>query len=136
MGSYHFIAAQVISEQYVPDIVKNKMQTMFPMAKGTYWKQLAPGFLDAYFTLDKKKYNATFQVTGAWVSTESEIEATELPDTIRHYLNTHTDKITRCFRIESKANGLQYAAEGKVKGQVITFLFHPDGSLLMQGPKR
>jgi len=128
-------SAQVISEQYVPDILKKKMTEMYPEAKGTYWKQPMPGFMDAYFNLDKRKCNATFQVSGAWVSTDFEIPVEEFPDSAKQYLTAHTDKVLKYYRSESKSKGLQYSADGKVDGEVMQFIFNKDGSFLMKGPR-
>ncbi|MFI5135004.1 MAG: hypothetical protein ACHQD9_04035 [Chitinophagales bacterium] len=128
-------SAQVISEQYVPDILKKKMTDMYPEAKGTYWKQPMPGFMDAYFSLNKRKCNATFQVSGAWVSTDFEIPAEEFPDSAKQYLTAHTDKVLKYYRSESKSKGLQFSADGKINGEVMQFIFNKDGSYLMKGPR-
>lgn len=128
-------SAQAVSEQYVPDILKNKMKEMYPTAKGTYWKQPMPGFMDAFFSIDKKKCNATFLVSGAWVSTDFEITAEEFPATASQYLSTHADKVTKYYRSETKAKGTQYSADGKVGSEVLQFIFDKDGNFLMKGPK-
>lgn len=128
-------AQQTISEQYVPEIVKAKLRKMYPEAKGVYWRQPMPGFLDAYFVLNKKKANATFQVGGDWVSTEFEIDSMELPDTIRHYLSRNTEKITRCYLVKTKASGKQYAADARQNGEHLSFVFDSTGYLIMKGPR-
>lgn len=128
-------AQQTVSEQYIPPIVKEKLYKMYPDAKGVYWKQPMPGFLDAYFVLNKKKANATFQVGGDWVSTEFEIESAELPEPIRQYLASHTDKLTRCYLVKTKATGTQYAADAKAGGDHLSYVFDSTGTLIMKGPK-
>ena len=134
--SLFFASAQsAISEQYVPDHLKKKMMEMYPDAKGVYWKQPMPGFMDAYFSLNKKKCNATFQVSGAWVSTDFEIDAADFPATATQYLTSHTDKVSRYYRSESKAKGTQYTADAKVGGEVLQFIFDKDGNYLMKGPR-
>src|SRR5215831_13608161 len=125
-------SAQAISEQYIPDIVKKKVAEMYPEAKGVYWKQPMPGFLDAYFTLNKKKCNATYQVSGAWVSTDFEIAPEEFPDSAKQYLTGHSDKILKYYRSESKSKGTQYSADAKTNDQVMQFIFNKDGSFLMK----
>ena len=127
--------AQAISEQYVPEILKKKMVEMYPEAKGTYWKQPMPGFMDAYFNLNKRKCNATFQVSGAWVSTDFEIPVEEFPDSAKQYLASHTDKILKYYKSESKSKGTQYSADAKTSDQVMQFIFNKDGSYVMKGPR-
>lgn len=128
-------SAQAISEQYIPEIVKKKVAEMYPEAKGVYWKQPMPGFLDAYFTLNKRKCNATYQVSGAWVSTEFEVPVEEFPDSAKQYLAAHTTKVTRYYRSESKAKGVQYAADAKEGNSVMQFIFTKEGGYLMKGPR-
>ena len=129
------VSAQSISEQYVPEIVKNKLHEKYPEAKGVYWKQPMPGFLDAYFALNKRKCNATFLVSGAWVSTDFEIPVEEFPDTASQYLAKHSDKVVKYYRSESKSKGLQFSADAKVNGEVMQFIFDEQGGYLMKGPK-
>ena len=128
-------AQQTISEQYIPDVVKNKVKEMYPDAKGVYYKQPIPQFLDAYFSLNKKKCNATFLVSGAWVSTDFEITQEEFPDSASLYLTSHSDKVLKYYRSESKAKGLQYSADAKTNGEVMQFIFDEHGNYLMKGPK-
>ncbi|HYV94887.1 MAG TPA: hypothetical protein VE978_24140 [Chitinophagales bacterium] len=135
LGVLSTSAQQAISDQYIPDILKNKMATMYPDAKGIYWKQPMPGFMDAYFSINKHKCNATFQVTGAWVSTDFEIDPADFPDTASQYLTQHVDKVSRYYRSESKAKGIQYSADAKVGGEVLQFIFDKEGHYLMKGPR-
>jgi hypothetical protein len=127
--------AQAISEQYIPEVLIKKMEEMYPAAKGTYWKQPMPGFMDAYFTLNKKKCNATFQAGGAWISTEFEVEPQEFPETARQYLAVNSSKVTRYYRSESKAKGTQYAADAKTENGIMQFIFTSEGSYLMKGTR-
>ena len=129
------VSAQAISEQYIPEIVKKKVVEMYPEAKGTYYKQPMPGFLDAYFSLNKKKCNATYQVSGAWVSTDFEISPEEFPDSAKQYLAIHSDKILKYYRSESKSKGLQYSADAKVNDQTLQFIFSKNGDFLLKGPR-
>ncbi|MCS6991681.1 MAG: PepSY-like domain-containing protein [Chitinophagales bacterium] len=128
-------AQQTISEQYIPEIVKQKFYNMYPEAKGAYWKQPMPGFLDVYFVYHKKKANATFLVSGDWVSTEFEIDIVELPATVRQYLDSQADKITRCYLVKTKASGTQYAADARAGGEYLSFVFDSTGNLIMKGPR-
>jgi len=108
---------------------------MFPEAKGIYYKQPMAGFIDAYFTVNKRKCNATFLVGGAWVSTDTEIPIEEFPDSANQYLVAHTDKIMKYYRSESKAKGLQFSADAKINGDVMQFIFDEHGNYLMKGPR-
>ena len=130
-------AQATISEQYVPAILKDKMKEMYPEAKGVYWKQPMPGFMDSYFTLNKMKCTCTFAVSGAWVSTDIEILETEFPPAAMDYLNNtaKADKISRLYRVETKAKGTQYAADAKVAGDAMQYVFDKDGALIMKGPR-
>jgi hypothetical protein len=129
--------AQTINADLVPAVVKNKMQEKYPEAKGLYWRESAPGFVEANFTLNKQKCNAIFVTTGAWVSTDFTITPEEFPKSAQDYLATASvaDKVMRYYRSESKAKGTQYSADAKKDGTAYTFLFDKDGKIVMRGLK-
>src|ERR1043165_6399643 len=94
-----YVSAQTMNADHVPAIVKNKMQEKYPQANGLSWRESAPGFVEANFTLNKQKCNAIFATTGTWVSTELTIMKEEFPQAASDYLTTValTDKVTRYY---------------------------------------
>lgn len=134
---FGIISAQTINADLIPEVVKNKMQTKYPEAKGLYWRESAPGFVEANFSLNKQKCNAIFVTTGAWVSTDFTITKEEFPQAASDYLIgvAYADKVTRYYRSESKAKGTQYSADAKINGTMYTFIFDQDGKIVMRGVK-
>jgi hypothetical protein len=84
--------SQNIAPESLPASVKSKFNEKFPGAVMPIWKQEAPGFVDVNFTLDKKKYHATFAGHGDWVSTTQYFKVEELPATISTYVSTEFPK--------------------------------------------
>ncbi|MEO5675733.1 MAG: hypothetical protein ABIQ74_13905 [Chitinophagales bacterium] len=133
--TFGMASAQTINADLVPSVVKNKMQEKYPEARGLYWRESGPGFVEANFTINKQKCNALFVTTGAWVSTDFTITREEFPQAASDYLNKEVsaDKVTRYYRSESKAKGTQYSADAKKGGTAYTFLFDKEGKLVMKG---
>lgn len=136
-GAIQTYSQTAINPANIPAVLKDKMNESYPEAKGIYWEQPMPGFIDANFTLDKKKCTATFTPSGAWVSTDFEIDATTFPDSAVHYLMNKegATKITRYYRNESKAKGIQYSADAKVDGKTFQYIFDKEGGLIMKAKK-
>jgi len=135
--SFGIVSAQTINADLVPDVVKNKMQTKYPEARGLYWRESGPGFVEANFSLNKQKCNAIFVTTGAWVSTDFTIAQSEFPQAASDYLKNvaFADKVIRYYRSESKAKGIQYSADAKKDGITYSFIFDQDGKIVMRGVK-
>lgn len=134
--SYSF-AQTAIAPANVPEILKEKMKEKYPDAKGLYWEQPMPGFVDANFTIDKKQCTATFTPSGSWVSTDFEIDGATFPDSATNYLmhKEGVTKITRYYRNESKAKGVQFSADAKKDGKTFQYIFNKEGRLIMKGKK-
>jgi hypothetical protein len=135
--SFGIASAQTINADLVPAVVKNKMQVKYPEARGLYWRESAPGFVEANFSLNKQKCNAIFVTTGAWVSTDFTIAQAEFPQAASDYLTNvaFADKVIHYYRSESKAKGIQYSADAKKDGTTYTFIFDKDGKIVMRGVK-
>ena len=133
--SFGTASAQTINADLIPPVVKNKMKEKYPDAKGLYWRESGPGFVEANFTINKQKCNAIFVTTGAWVSTDFTITKEEFPEAAYDYLTkvANAEKVTRYYRSESKAKGTQYSADAKKDGTAYTFLFDKEGKLVMRG---
>lgn len=135
--SFGIVSAQTINADLVPAVVKQKMQDKYPEARGLYWRESGPGFVEANFSLNKQKCNAIFVTTGAWVSTDFTITQDSFPKAASDYLTgvAYADKVIRYYRSESKAKGTQYSADAKVNGTMYTFIFDQDGKIVMRGVK-
>lgn len=132
-----FASAQTINSSIVPDVVKNKMKQKYPEAKGLVWKQSVAGFVEASFNNEGRKCTAIFLASGGWVSTDCEITAEEFPAAAKTYLNDpkNADKVTKYYKSDTKAKGLQYSADGKKNGKALQFVFDTTGNLIMKGPR-
>ena len=135
--SAQVLVAQTISPDRVPSTVKNKMEEKYPEAKGVLWRQSDPGFVEANFSNEGRKCSAIFLASGGWVSTDCEIEETEMPEAARAMLAKpeNADKVSKYYRSETKAKGTQYSSDVKKGGKSLQYIFDKDGNLIMKGPK-
>ena len=69
--------------QTPPQSVSNAFQTKFKNAEKVSWDQEEANEWEAEFTLNGKETSASFNLAGKWLETESEIEATQLPPTVK-----------------------------------------------------
>jgi hypothetical protein len=130
-------SAQTINASLVPEIVKKKMEEKYPEAKGVVWKQSDAGFVEVNFNNQDIKCSALFLASGGWVSTDCETTMEEFPDTAVSFLSDpkNADKVSKYYRSETKAKGLQYSADVKKSGKAMLFIFDDKGNLIMKGPK-
>jgi len=136
--SFGIVFAQTNSANIVPAAAKSKLQEKYPEAKTVSWKESSQGFVEANFTLNKQKCNATFSTAGDWVSTDFTITKEEFPQAASSYLAnvSYTNNVTRYYRTDAKDKGTQYAADAKINDHMYTFTFDKDGKFVMRGIKK
>ena len=105
--------------QNVPAPVKAAFQKSFPGITVTKWDKEDDGY-EANFAKDGKTMSATFDASGDWKETETDIKVSELPAAILTYVkeNYKAEKIKEAAITET-AKGKMYEAE--VKGKDLLF---------------
>lgn len=67
----------------VPATVKSTFSQKFPKATKVEWGKENDKEWEAEFIMDGKEYSANFDNTGAWIETEYEISAKEIPSSVK-----------------------------------------------------
>lgn len=78
------VNAQKQNEADVPDAVKAKFAEMFPDVKNIKWEKEKTNY-EAEFEVQKVETSAEFDESGAWLQTETHLDADKLPDSIKDY---------------------------------------------------
>lgn len=125
-----FSYAQIRS---VPSQVTESLKTKYPNAANVTWKDKITSFL-AIFDIEGKKYEARFDSNGNWLSTETEIEESELPEDVKDGFekSKYADwSIRNVYNIELPDNVLQYRIlVAKNDLQRKNLLYSTDGRLI------
>jgi hypothetical protein len=88
----------------VPAVVKNAFAAKFPTATNVKWGAAKDSRYEADFTLNKHEVTALFDTKGILVKTDTELNESELPKTIKTYLSTNFKayKISEIDKLEIK----------------------------------
>jgi hypothetical protein len=76
------------SQRIVPEKIKKDFAQKFPTAKSVKWNQEEADEWEAEFKLDSKEMSASFDNSGKWLETETEISAKELPSAVSIAIKT------------------------------------------------
>ena len=106
--------------QNVPDAVKNAFAKSFPNTPVKKWDK-EDGNYEANFTKDKKSMSATFDATGKWTETETDIKVSELPAAVINYVKSTYNGATikEAAVLSNTERKKMYEAE--VKGKDLLF---------------
>lgn len=105
--------------QDVPVAVKSAFQKSFPNTTVKKWDK-ENGDYEANFIKDKKSMSATFDMSGNWKETETDIKVSELPSPVINYIKTnYKDASIKEAAIMQTASSKMYEAE--VKGKDLLF---------------
>lgn len=87
---------------------------------------------EAIFKLNRQEVSANFDKDGNWLSTETEIEKSELPATIQISLEAGFSgfKIEEASKIESVRDGVSYEVKIEKGKESLEIVFSPDGHVL------
>ncbi len=115
----------------VPATVSSAFAQKFPKATGVKWGKENEKEWEAEFKMDGKEYSANFDNSGAWVETEYEIAAKEIPAAVRVTLDKESAglKIGESEISESKEGKVYEFILGKGKSE-IELAIDPSGKLL------
>jgi len=118
-----FSSAQKLKESEVPEAVKNAFHQKFSGAKEVKWSKESAAEFEAEFEVGEQEQSATFDNTGKWTGTETEIKKSELPATVQATISKEFSgyKIDEAEKAESPDKDSFYEVElknGKLKYEV------------------
>lgn len=115
--------------QNVPDAVKNAFAKSFPNTTVKKWDKEGRNY-EANFTKDGKSMSATFDATGKWIETETDIKVSELPAGVISYVKSNYKGATikEAAVLSNTESKKMYEAE--VKGKDL--LFDENGKFLKE----
>ena len=107
------VYAQKISADKVSAAVMTTFKVKFPSAENVTWEMETAGEYEASFKSNTVEQSATFDRNGRWVSTETEINVSELPETVTQAIAKQFAgfKTTEASKVEHTRHGSCYEAE-------------------------
>jgi uncharacterized membrane protein YkoI len=118
-----FASAQKLKESEVPEAVKNAFNQKFSGVKEVKWSKESATVFEVEFEVAEHEQSATFDNSGRWTGTETEIKKSELPATVQATIAKEFSgyKIDEAEKAESPDHGSFYEVElknGKQKYEV------------------
>lgn len=116
----------------VPTAVITAFNAKFPAAAKIGWEMENQTEYEAVFRLNRHEVSANFDKDGNWLSTETEIEKSELPAAVQAALKAGFGdyKIEEAYKIESVKEGISYEVEIEKGKETLEVVFSPDGQVL------
>ena len=116
-------SAQKLKENEVPEAVKKTFAQKFANAKEVKWSKESSTEFEAAFDLAGHEQSASFDNSGKWMETETEIKKSDLPQAVQATITKEFAgyKIDEAEKVESPEKGSFYEVElknGKVKYEV------------------
>lgn len=117
-----------------PAKVQKAFAGKFPSASKISWGKENKTEWEAEFTLDGSKISANFSDDGAWVETEKEIPASQLPMAVAEAIQKQYPgwKITEADKTETAKNGTIYEADVKSGKMKKSLAFKDDGTAVIE----
>jgi putative PepSY-like beta-lactamase-inhibitor len=118
--AFALLATVSCAAQNVPGAVKNAFAKSFPNTTVKKWDK-EDGNYEANFTKDGKSMSATFDTTGKWMETETDIRVNELPAAVINYVKSNYKGATikEAAVLSNTESKKMYEAE--VKGKDLLF---------------
>lgn len=124
--------AQTVSADKVPAAVTSAFKTKFPAAVKPTWEMKNGTTYKATFKVNDEPVYASFDQTGKWQKTKTELKTTALPPAVQSTLSKDFTgyKVNEASKIEQAEKGSSYEAE-IVKGEEkYDVQFNPEGKML------
>lgn len=112
------------SSQNIPEVVKAKFASMYPKINNPDWES-EDGKYEAAFRQDQIEAAVIYHADGSIFQTESEIDPTTLPQSVREYVATQLSdkKISEATKIINATGNMSF----EVKVNKIDYLFDQNG---------
>ncbi len=103
---------QKVKKEDVPASVTTKFASLYPKVQDAKWSKENVGF-EAEFEVNKVEMSANFDASGNLLETETEMNVSELPASIKEYIKTKYNdaKIKEAAKIVDAKNIITYEAE-------------------------
>ena len=107
---YASVFAQKITTDKVPVLIARAFRSTFPASGQQSWDRISASVYEATFFNESKRQSATFDTTGAWLSTESEIKLTQLPHAVTAAFNKQFEgfNVQETIQVETPDKGTYY----------------------------
>lgn len=126
------VSAQHISTDKVPAPVTAAFKSKFPDAAKVKWEIENKNEYEAEFELKGSEMSTSYDPSGKWLQTETDIQVTELPSAVT--ASIHKDfpdhKINEASKISSLKYGTCYEAEVQKGKEQLDIVFSAEGKLL------
>jgi hypothetical protein len=127
--------SQKIPESQVPVEVRQTFKKMFPSAAGIRYEMEKQDY-EISFKNGNRECSANYDVTGKWLETETELEASELPkpvlDTVaRDFAGFKMDE---AVQVETPGHDMFYVMDLKKGKEGYEVQFSADGKVLKKTP--
>ncbi len=131
------IYAQEKAEVNVPKEVKAAFTKLYPSAQDVKWSEEEDEEFEAEFTFNGKDISVVLDKEGTLKETETKIEVSELPQSIRDFVkkNYPDFKLTEAASIEVIGAMMSYEAEISKDGTHKDLLFTKEGQLIKKKAK-
>lgn len=128
----HMAVAQKITANKVPAAVMSAFEEKFATAEKVTWEIESSTEFEASFTLNGEEVSATFDPTGKWLGTETEIKASALPANVLASLKKDFAgfDIEEANRVESLTNGSCFKTEIERGDETFELLLSADGKVI------
>lgn len=124
---------QELSDADVPQAVKATFQKQFPGVAKVKWELEDRAKYEANFHQNGTGTSATFDASGSWLETETEVKETDLPAPVRATLAARYAGYTVSgFERVQTPEGLAYELEAEKGERTLEVQFAADGAVLKQ----
>lgn len=129
-------SAQKIATNKVPASITTAFKSKFPSATHIVWEKENADY-EANFKVNGKEMSASFDNSGNWLETETELKVADLPAAVQQILKKDfaNYKVNEASQIESVKNGNSYEAEIAKGKETFDVLFASDGKVISKTKK-
>lgn len=127
-----YINAQKIAADKVPAVVLNAFKTKCATAEGVAWEKEGATAFEAAYKIGKIKHSGTFDQSGKWLETETEMEVSALPKPVADAIAKQyaSYKIKEAVHVETPDKGTFYEADLTKGTEKLEVQFTAEGKLL------
>lgn len=133
--TFGFFSTSCAQKQVAPAAVQSAFKAKFPSVQKAKWEEEHEGEWEAEFKMGGKELSAVFDNDGAWVETETEIKAADLPEAVQSAVSAQFSDydIEEAAMVETPGQAMAYEVELEKEGEAtIEALFSADGTLIRQ----
>jgi hypothetical protein len=129
--SYEAVAQKIATDK-VPAAVTTAFKAKFPTVEKSSWEMESKTEFEVNFKLNSNEISASFDDTGKWLETETEIKVSALSSAIQATLKNEFAgfDVVEASKIENADGTTSYEAEIKKGKEAFDVLLASDGKLL------